>query len=125
MRRAPTLLLALATLAGCPPLRADDTGGGVDCTTDARASIQLTVLDAAGAAVPDATATYSGGGFTDEPCEGVPGGVLVCGWEVAGPVDVHVSAPGKQDHDETIVVESDVCHVLTAQVEVVLEDATE
>lgn len=127
MRRPlPALTLAALTtiaLAGCPSEEKTDLDSGdsgqLDCTTEARASVQLIVVDGDGAPVADPSATYDAG-TGPQPCEPMPDGVLVCGWEVAGPLQIRIEADGFAEETLDIVVESDVCHVITAQVEVAL-----
>lgn len=115
----PFVLASIALLS--LPLAACETSTSVDCTAEARASVQLTVVDAQGAAVSEATAIYSGGGFADEPCTGTSD-VLVCGWEVSGPVGITVRAPGFADETLTVTVPrtEDDCHVVTQQQTVTL-----
>jgi hypothetical protein len=130
LRSALTLLPLLVALAGCPPVEGkDDTGGdsgGVDCTTEARASLQLSIVDQDGQAITGASGTYSGGGFTDEPCEGgfSEDNLLVCGWEVDGEIAVTVEAAGYGTESGTWTVTSDECHVETVQDSVTLVSIT-
>lgn len=127
MRTRPiSFALALTALAGCPSVEKaqPDSGdtGHIDCTAEARASVQLTVLDPEGAPVADAAATYDVGGGA-QTCEPMPDGVLVCGWEVSGPMHIQVEAEGFAPEELDIIVESDVCHVITAQVDITLAPA--
>jgi hypothetical protein len=108
--RTALALVFLATL-GCP-----SEPDPVDCTTEARASIQLTVLDESGAPVTDASATYTAAGATAD-CESTGDGTFVCGYEVAGEIEVTITATGFATDTFTQVVESDECHVITETVE--------
>jgi len=122
-RLALSSVLALSfALTGCPP-RDDlgpDTGhdtGGVDCDLMAVASVQVSLVDSEGAPFSsEASVTYDiGEGPVD--CEGELDGVVVCGWEVAGPMHIVAEAEGFGTAEVDIVVESDICHVITGQVE--------
>lgn len=112
-RSALAFLLLLTACPGGPTT--------VDCTTEARSSITLTVVDPDGADVPDATATYSVDGSADEDCESFGTGGLACGWELAGTFEVTVTAPGFAPSSFTQVVEADECHVITESVEHTLQ----
>ena len=121
--RPHLLALALVPLAltGCPPKDDGDTGGTSDigCTAEARASVQVEVLDESGAVVPEASLTYDAG---DGPvaCEEMPDGVHVCGWEVAGTLHIVAEAEGFVAAETDVEVTSDVCHVTTEQIQMVL-----
>lgn len=114
MTRSFALLLAL--LSACGP---DE----VACTTEARASITLTVTAPDGSAIPDATGRWitSDGGSGD--CEAI-GDSFACGWEVAGDFTLTIQAPGYQDAERTVTVTADACHVTgqTLAVELTPED---
>ena len=119
MSRLPALLLACPLAFGC--LTEDD---GVDCTTLAAASVQLTVSDPSGAAIPGATAEYtvSGEDWTaPEPCEQMPDGTFVCGWEVEDSFQIWVDAEGYGSEYLEADVQSDGCHVITEQLSVTLQ----
>jgi hypothetical protein len=102
MTRSFALLLAL--LSACGP---DDE---VVCTTEARASVTLTVTAPDGSVIPDATGRWitSDGGSGD--CEAI-GDSFACGWEVAGDFTLTIQAPGYQDAERTVTVTADECHV--------------
>ena len=109
--------LSAVFLLACPP--ADD--GQIACTTEARASVQLTVRDEAGGTPSGAVALYDAGdGLV--PCEDLGSGSFVCGWEVDGPIGITVEAPGHEPADLEVDVgrTSDGCHVETVQQDVVL-----
>jgi len=112
-----TALTALSLgLSGCGTL--------VDCTTEARASVQLTVVDGAGAAIDGASAQYtieSESWPSPQPCESVGGGVLVCGWEVEDTFHIDVSAPGYLSQTVQVEVWADQCHVITEEVGVTMQ----
>lgn len=115
--RIPLLLLSL--LAGCS---VPDRDGGVDCTTEARASVIVRVVDDAGAAVADASVRWS---VPDEDdggaCEASPDGESwTCGWERSGELTVTAEAPGRSPVEATVEVGADACHVQTEAVTLVL-----
>ena len=116
----PLLLLGSTlalTLTGCDELT---------CTTEARASVQLSVVDSAGSAISSASAEYTIEGEDwpePQPCEDMGGGALVCGWEVDDVFHIEVSAPGYGSEMVEVEVFADECHVITEQVTVELEAA--
>lgn len=118
----PALLAVLSTVAlglsACDSL--------VTCTTEARASVQLTVVDAAGNTIAGASAEYtieSEQWPAPQPCEDLGGDTLVCGWEVEDTFHIEVSAPGYATETVEVDVFADECHVITELVEVTLQDA--
>jgi hypothetical protein len=108
-------LLALALVA-CDKDTDTDTGGEVGCTTESRASVTVTVTDAEGAEISDATLTYSVDGSAAQPCEGT-----ICGEEIAGELTITASARGYSDASEIVTVEGDICHVTTEELTLALE----
>lgn len=120
MRHAPLLLSPLALLA----LPACDES--VDCTTEARASVQLTIVDDSGASIPDASASYtieSESWPAPQDCEDMGEGTLICGWEVEDTFHIEVQAPGYATEELEVEVGGDECHVITEQIQVVLDPA--
>ena len=108
----------LVFLAGCPPEE-------LVCTDLAAVSVTVTVVDAAGAVVPDASVTFAANGGASQPCDAsFEEGSFVCGYEVAGEIVVTASAPGRVDDSETVVVEMDDvgCHVVGQSVSLMLVD---
>jgi hypothetical protein len=100
---------------------------GVECTTEARASVQVTVVDVMGVAVLDATVTFSVDGGVEEDAECVrtaaAGGCeeWVAGFERAGAFVVRaVSADGATKDEESVTVTKDECHVTTQTVTLTL-----
>ncbi len=100
--------LALAALGAC----GKDDADPVSCSTEARGSVNLTVVDEAAAPIAGATATWSLGGGEAQPCDGMPDGVFVCGWEVDGDLLLRVEAEGYESAEQVVTVEADECHVL-------------
>jgi len=120
-------LMALAVaLTGCPDKDGgSDTGGDINCDAMAVASVQVTLVDQDGAPITaESTVTYDAGSG-EVACEPMPDGVVVCGWEVAGPMHIVAEAEGYGSAEADVVVESDVCHVITAHIEMELEAMAE
>jgi hypothetical protein len=111
--RAWLLLFATAVplLAACgePELTA--------CTTEARASVSVHVVDAQGEAVTDAKVTFTRDGGASQPAECVyPAGEgcesWVTAWERTGHFVVRAESADGTKHDEAAVdVTEDDCHV--------------
>ncbi len=106
------LSLALPTLAsGCfeeePP-----SDSGTACTEMAAASVTLTVTDEAGAAFEGASAAWSLDGEDQGACDDLGGGLFNCGYEANGEITVTVTAEGYETVEQSVVVESDGCHVI-------------
>ena len=97
----------------------------VDCTAEAVASVLLEVVDEEGVPIPDATATWSSlDGDTDaQDCVSHAEG-LVCGYEVAGQIELEASAPGYASETYEVTVEEDECHVITESVSLTLAAET-
>lgn len=115
MRTQSTVFFSvLSLLAGCEEPDAK-------CNTMAAASVMLEVTDQNGDPIEGVTAEFSSDGATvEELCEELDG-TFVCGYEVAGPIVVTISAPGQVTHTETIVVEAGECHVQGVSLTVALE----
>lgn len=113
-----TPLAAVALLlAGCPPQ--------VACTTIAIASVNVTVVDGSGAAVPGVQVFYDAG-EGEQPCESFGDGAgetsFSCGWEIDGDITVFARAAGFQEGSDTVTVlmTDDLCHVIGESIEIVL-----
>lgn len=114
---------ALLALAGC---------GGADdpivCTTEARASVVVQVVDAAGAPLAGATVSYrvdSGPEQTAE-CSETAGAcaTFVAGREVVGDFSIRAEKAGSQAATASVTVQRDVCHVITREVVMTLARGT-
>lgn len=115
--RSLLVVLPLLGTAAC-----GTAGGGVTCTTEARASVMVSVVDLDGAAITDAVVTYSSDGSAqDQDCFDGGSGSFSCGFEESGPITVTASAEGFFDATQTVVVEADECHVITAALTLELE----
>jgi hypothetical protein len=109
------MLLLLLPLTACPSL-----GGETNCTTEARASVQLTVEDEAGSPIPDASLTWTEPDGVPTTCENMSAGEYVCGWEAAGELTIEVTATGFDTQQFGVTVGEDECHVITEMVTVTL-----
>jgi hypothetical protein len=106
---------ATALLPGCD--------FGTACTEEARASVQVTLVDDLGNFPNGVSVTMQQAGQGEEPCSDFgTDGQVVCGYEIEGEIAVRASAPGYGPAEETVVVgrTDDGCHVVTEQVTLVL-----
>ncbi|GEM_PF-6829992 len=122
-----TALFAAATLLLCAcPKSGDDTGEGLACSTEAIASVNVTLVDSAGVPIAGASATFTGGSFVDEPCDSTDGhGLFACGWEVAGEITIKATAGGYLPAEQTFTVAADECHVIPQSATMTLAVAAE
>lgn len=99
-------ILALLTigLAACPK--------PVDCTTEARSSVTVTVTTADGQPATDAIVTYSVDGAAAAPCESFIAGEFVCAYEVSGEFSIRAALLGYEDSVGAATVTVDECHVI-------------
>lgn len=97
-----------------------DAGNPVVCTTEVRASVVLTVVDAASAPIPSAVVSYqiNGGPAKSLICPAT--GACAVEYEQAGQFTLSVSKLGFVTTAATVQVNRDACHVLTEQLRVVL-----
>lgn len=96
---------------------------GTACTEEARASVQVTLVDDLGNFPNGVSVTMQQEGGDQLPCSDFgTGGEVVCGYELEGEITVRASAPGYGPAEETVVVgrTEDGCHVVTEQVTLVL-----
>lgn len=111
-------ILLLPLLGGCFRASPD---GGVPCTREARASVQVSLASDSGSPVAEATVTWAAASGDAGACEWWPDGdSWVCGWEQQGEVTVTAGAPGHTPAHVVTVVRADECHVVTEQVTLVL-----
>jgi hypothetical protein len=97
-------MLLLALLTACAP------ESGEACTDMAAASVSLTVTDPDGAAISDLVATFTVDGGDEQDCD-INGTSVVCGYEQAGDIAVHLEASTYLEVDQTYTVEAGECHV--------------
>lgn len=109
----PRLLLGFVLVCGCEARQA--------CTTEARGSVTVTVTDPDGAPVADPEVTFSVDGGDPAPCDAMPGGSFVCGWEVSGELAITADAWGFGAVTETVTVGRDACHVIPEALTLVLD----
>lgn len=112
------LLLSLAgAVIGCLEF-------GTSCTEEARASVQVTLLDDLGNFPNGVSVTMEPAGQEEQPCSdfGTTNGEVVCGYEQEGEITVRATAPGYGPAEETVLVgrTDDGCHVVTERVTLVL-----
>lgn len=97
------------------------SGGGIACTTEARSSVTVKVVDAQGMPVTDAVVTYTvdGGASQNAECVNPLGGMGNCqewvaGYEIAGNfVITATSADGMKTATQMVTVAKDECHVIS------------
>lgn len=106
-------LLLFLPLFGCPSKE-------IACTDLAAVSVNLTVVDADGSAVPGAVATFDSGSGPSE-CFALNEKEFGCGYEVKGTIQIHVEAPGFRSVDQSVEVGADECHVIGELVTVTLD----
>lgn len=128
MRRALLLSALPLALLACGDKDPDDTGadsgGPVDCTTEARVSVTVTVelADDATAAPDDLALTYRVDGGDPVACESWSSELeWACGFEVAGELLIEATASGYEAASDTVTVEADVCHVISEELTLTLE----
>lgn len=114
MRTSIPVLLVLLIASSC-----EETAAPV-CTLEARAGINLTVVDGAGQPVANAVAQAREGDYV-ETLEGTGPGVLFGVFERQGNYDVTVTAPGFKTWQENVEVDADECHVIPERRTVQLE----
>ena len=90
------------------------------CTLEARAGINLTVVDQAGQPVTNAVAQAREGDYV-EILQRTGPGILFGVFERKGDYDVSVTAPGFKEWREDVEVEADECHVIPVRLTVRLE----
>lgn len=119
--------ICVVLMVGCASESIDQSSNIVECPDFAVESMQLTVVDEEGNEITDATVTVTDGDFSRnlefwDDDEGV--GYYGQLWERAGTYQLTVEKEGYVTHIEEVVVTSTggICsHVITEQVEVVLE----
>ncbi len=107
------LNFALVSLLGLAACGTDPIGPGGACTTEARSSVTVTVVDMAGAIVADAVVTFTVDGGASEACELFPGGMTyTCGYERDGQFSITATkGADTKTQAVTITNSADGCHV--------------
>jgi hypothetical protein len=113
MIRLAALLVTVSALA------CNGTSAPV-CTLEARAGINLTVVDDAGQPVTNAIAQAREGSYV-ETLQSTGPGILFGVFEREGDYDVTVTAPGFKEWNRDIEVDADECHVIPVRLTVELE----
>ena len=108
-------LVGAVLLGGCDRM--------LNCTTEARSSVSVTVRDEAGAVLSDADVSYTVDGGEPADCEGFGSGGYVCGWEQEGTFEITIRALGFAVDTFTVQVGADECHVISEAVERTLTPA--
>lgn len=107
-------ILALLSFSALSALGCGEGGdGGTACTEEARSSVTVNVKDGAGAAVTDATVTYTVDGGASKTCESIlMDGTYVCGYEEEGAFVV-TATKGAMTATQNITIGKtpDGCHV--------------
>jgi len=103
-------LVSLLGLAGCGT---DSIGPDGACTTEARSSVTVKVVDMAGAFVADAVVTFTVDGGASETCELFPDGMsYTCGYERDGQITVTATkGADTKTQSVTVTKTADGCHV--------------
>ena len=97
---------------------------GIVCTTEARTSVLLTVVDRLNAPLPGVNVTYqvNGGAGQSQACEA--SGKCAIAFEVSGVFSITASKAGYTTASGTVTVTRDVCHVTTESLTLTLRSAT-
>lgn len=111
-------LLAVAAMAS-----ACGGGGGYDgiaCTTEARTSVLLTVVDQLGAPLPGVTVMYqvNAGNAQSEACDS--NGTCAIAFEVSGVFSITATKVGYTSPSGMVTVTRDECHVITERLTLTL-----
>lgn len=116
------IFIIVLVLSGC---NSDDkTKTPVLCTTEARAGIEVIVKDASDneALLEEVTVTIKDQEYTETLQNITPGNVFVGAYERMGTYSVTASKKGyKTNTIRSVIVDKDVCHVITETVEIFLE----
>jgi hypothetical protein len=101
-----------------------DTTGTVDCTDTERPSVVATVAGSSGETLSSVSVRYQRPD-TDAvpPCDDEGDGTWICGWEIAGELTILAQADGHvpDSRSVTIAETADGCHVVTQEIEFLLE----
>ena len=119
-------ILLLLLLAGCASddngFFDGDGGNGQVCTTEARASVMVRVVDQAGAPLTGAVVTYTVDGSEPMAAELILSNQYVAGWETRGDFVITASLTGfvTAQATATVTEEASGCHVISESVELTL-----
>lgn len=112
------LLSAVATLVACG---SGSASNDVVCTTEARASVILTVVDAQNKALSNVNVSYTvnNSALKTQQCDAA--GVCVLEYEVLGDFSIEASKPSYISASANVKVSKSACHVDTQQISLVLK----
>lgn len=112
-------MLLLSGLSACGG-SADE---GIACTTEARTSVLLTVVDQLNVALPGVKVIYqvNGGVAQSQLCE--PTGKCAIAFETSGIFLIMASKTGYTSASGMVTVTRDVCHVITESLSLTLSAA--
>lgn len=87
----------------------------VDCTDVEMASVIATVAGSSGEALEGVSVHwgYRDADMAPQPCDPMSDGSWVCGWEVAGDLEIYAEAGGHAGEMASVHVGADECHVIT------------
>jgi hypothetical protein len=91
------------------------------CTLVARTSVLVHVSDAEGEPLDGQVQFDAGDGPQDCFQIGDIAGDYACAYEIGGELEILVSAEGYKDHVQSVTIESDVCHVITQELDIELD----
>ena len=114
-------MLTLLTLSLLTTACGGGSGGDtLACTTEARPSVLLTVVDPQRAPLAGATATFqvNGGSAQTQLCDA--NGLCALAFELAGEFSISASKAGYLPATGTLRVSRDECHVITARLTLTL-----
>jgi hypothetical protein len=119
----PSRLLTLLTLSVLTTACGGGSGDGLACTTEARPSVLLTVVDPQNAPLAGAVATFqvNGGPAQTQACDA--NGLCALAFELAGDFSISASRTGYLPATGTLRVSRDECHVITARLTLTLRPA--
>jgi hypothetical protein len=110
---------AIFLLAACGSSQTDD----VVCTTEARASVMLTVVDTENNKLPDVSVTYSIDKSSPKTQICTLNNECILEYEVPGEFSITASKAGYFPESATVKVTRSVCHVNTERVTLTLKKA--
>lgn len=113
----PSVLAATVLLYACSSGQSDD----LLCTTEARASVMLTVVDANNTSLPDVSVSYSIDEASPKTQICDSNGACVLEYEVPGEFSITASKAGYLPAASTVKVKRGACHVNTERVTLTLK----
>ena len=99
-------LFTLAGLTGCEE---------VNCTSDVKTSVLLSLESDLGGALEGAEVSVTDGLVTED-CQEIDVGLYSCGIELAGELTISMAAAGFEAEELDVSVEEDECHVIPQEI---------